>query len=95
VSRRVAYDAPALLERLKSLIKPNGLIYLTLLGDEGEWAAGPGAKAMTFDHAMALFAQANLRPLYRSAEWFDGYVYSGAGKFWHQYKFVRSLTKER
>lgn len=88
VSQFVRYDVRTLLERLKTLMKPDGLVYVTLIGDEDGWADMPWSKAMSFDEACATITQCGLKPVHRSVEWFDGRLYSGEPKFWHVYKFA-------
>lgn len=88
ISHHVNYDLSDFLRRLISLASPGGLIYVTLLGNEDGWAAKSWAKATTFETACRIICDLGLRPLYRSVEWFDGYVYSGDQKFWHLYRFI-------
>ena len=90
ISHLVRYDIPTFLARLKSLAKEDGLVYVTLLGDQDAWAPNPFAKAMTFEEACALMAGLGLTPLYRSIEWLEGRVYSGEPKSWHLYQFIVS-----
>lgn len=93
VSHLVKYDIPTLLDRLKSLAAEDGLIYVTLLGEDDGWAANPDAKAISFDAACNVCKSLELKPLYKSTEWLEGRLYSGEGKFWHLFRFV--LTSEQ
>ena len=93
ISHLVSYDLPTFLTRLKSLAKQDGLVYVTLLGDEDDWAANPRAKAVDFKEVDAMIADLEWTPLYRSVEWFEGRVYSGERKSWHLHRFV--LSSER
>lgn len=88
VSHLVDYDIPTFLKRLRSLTAEDGLIYVTLLGENDDWAANPRAKAVTSKKACALVADAGLKPLFRSIEWFEGSVYSGERKYGHLYRFL-------
>ncbi|MGI9387255.1 MAG: class I SAM-dependent methyltransferase [Methyloligellaceae bacterium] len=92
VSHLVSYEVPDYLARLKSLTNPDGLIYVTLLGDEDDWARRKNAKAMRFEAACSLVEQQGLTPLYRSSEWLQGSLYSGEPKFWHLFRFVLRQT---
>ncbi|MCP5081490.1 MAG: methyltransferase domain-containing protein [Alphaproteobacteria bacterium] len=93
VSQFVSYSIPEFVGRLKSLTKPDGLIYVTLLGEEDEWAANPKNKALTFQEAEAIISKHELMPLIRSIDWIQGFLYSGEPKFWHRFTFV--LSQER
>ncbi len=88
VSQFVSYTIPEFISRLKSLTKPDGLIYVSLLGDEDEWADNPKAKAITFQEAEAIISENGLVPIVKSIDWMDGFLYSGEPKFWHRYTFV-------
>lgn len=90
VSHLITYEIPDLLERLKSLTANEGLLYLTLLGDEDDWATNPRSKAMQFDEALKMIAESGLKPLFRSVEGFNGSTYAGDEKFWHIYRFLLS-----
>lgn len=92
VSQLVDLDLTAYLARLRSLVRADGLIYVTLIGDKDDWAANPSAKAVSFDEACALISEAGLTPLYRADERFEGRVYSGEAKSWHLYRFVLEMT---
>lgn len=88
VSHLVTYDLYAYLSRLKVLTKHDGLFYVTLIGDDDEWASLPNAKAINFMDACGLIKDLELSPIYKSTEWFEGCLYSGEPKFWHLHKFV-------
>lgn len=92
VSQLVDLDLAAYLACLRSLVRADGLIYVTLIGDEDDWAGIPSAKAVSHDEACALIAEAGLTPLYRSNERFEGRVYSGDTKSWHLYRFVLEMA---
>ncbi len=92
VSQFVDLDLSAYLARLRSLVRADGLIYVTLIGDEDDWAGKPSAKAVTYNEACALVSEAGLTPLYRSDERFEGRVYSGEAKSWHLYRFVLEMA---
>lgn len=92
VSQLVDLDLGSYLARLRSLVRADGLIYVTLIGDEDEWAGIPSAKAVSYDDACALIAEEGLTPLYRSNERFEGRVYSGETKSWHLYRFVLEMA---
>lgn len=94
VSQLVDLDLAAYLARLRSLVRADGLIYVTLIGNEDDWAGNPWAKAVSFDEACALISEAGLAPLYRSDEHFEGRVYSGEAKSWHLYRFVLEKALE-
>lgn len=88
VSQFVGYSIPEFVGRLKSMTKPDGLIYVTLLGEEDEWAANPKSKALTFPAAEAIISEHDLVPLIKSIDWIQGFLYSGEPKFWHRFTFV-------
>ena len=88
VSHMVSYDLPDFIERLKALAKPDGVIFVTLFGDEDAWAADPRTKALPLAEAEDLIRRADLRALYKSVEWREGPTYSGTRKFWHVYRFL-------
>lgn len=88
VSHLVSYDIPDFLARLRSLMAEDGLIYVTLLGEDDAWAGNPNAKVLTSKEACDVVAQAGLKPTFRSIEWFEGSVYSGDRKYWHLYRFL-------
>jgi hypothetical protein len=88
VSHMVDYDVRTFIGRLKTLIVEDGLIYVTLFGDEDDWADKPWSNTVTFDEACSTMAAAGLTPIYRSVEWFHGQGYSRIFKFWHIYTFV-------
>lgn len=90
VSQFVSYSNHDFVGRLKSLTKPDGLIYVTLLGEEDDWADNPKMKAITFEEALAILAEHDLTPLIRSIDWVQGCLYSGEPKFWHRFTFVVS-----
>ena len=92
VSHLVAYDIPTFLARLRSFMAEDGLIYVTLLGEDDGWAANPAAKTLTSRKACAMVEDAGLKPLFRSIEWFEGSVYSGERKYWHLYRFLLSAA---
>ncbi len=92
VSHLVSYDVPTFLMRLRSFMADDGLIYVTLLGDDDAWASNPNAKVLTSQKARAIVADAGLNPLFRSIEWFEGTVYSGERKYWHLYRFLLSAA---
>ena len=88
VSHFVTYSIPEFVSRLKSLMKPDGLLYVTLLGEEDEWAVNPKAKALTFDEAQAIISEHDLEPIVKSIDWIQGFLYSGEPKYWHLFTFV-------
>ncbi|MTH95442.1 bifunctional 2-polyprenyl-6-hydroxyphenol methylase/3-demethylubiquinol 3-O-methyltransferase UbiG [Roseibium sp. RKSG952] len=88
VSHHIDYTIPEFLLRLKAILGEGGLIYITLLGSDDGWAASPRAKAMDFEQALHVLKSVGLRPVYRSSEWLEGYVYSGEAKYWNLYRFV-------
>jgi len=95
VSHLVSYEPLGLLQRLKALTKPEGLIYATLLGDEDQWASLPTSKAVSFDEAVEIIRDAGLRPIYKSVEWYDGRTYAGEPKFWHVLRFMLCRQEAR
>ena len=90
VSQFVSYSIPDFIGRLKDLTAPEGLIYVTLLGDEDEWAGNPKAKAVTFGAAEEIIADHELVAITKSIDWIQGFLYSGEPKFWHRFTFVLS-----
>ena len=88
VSQFVSYSIPEFISRLKALTKPDGLIYVTLLGDEDEWAVNPKAKTLSFQKAEAIIAEQDLKPIAKSIDWMEGFLYSGEPKFWHRFTFI-------
>lgn len=88
VSQLVNYETPDYLCRLKAFARADGLVYVTLIGNEDGWADNPRAKAISFDEACGMIADVGLRPVFRAEERFDGRVYSGEAKFWHLLRFV-------
>ncbi len=90
----MSYTIPEFIARLKSLTKPDGLIYVSLLGEEDEWAANPKAKAMTIQEAETIICEHGLVPIVKSIDWIDGFLYSGEAKFWHRFTFVLTNASE-
>lgn len=88
ISHLVPFSTLDYLLKLKSLIAPEGLIYVTLLGDKDDWSDKPKARVTDFDAALRLIDEAGLEPVYRSVSWHDGKTYDEAAKFWHLYTFV-------
>ncbi len=88
ISHLVKYDVYNFLIKLKSLTKRNGLIYVTLLGNEDGWADNPKIKALDFSKACALIEKAGLVRCYSAVEWFEGEGYDGTSKSWHWFTFV-------
>jgi hypothetical protein len=74
VSHQVDYDLSGYLKRLNALAKPDGLVYVTLLGNDDGWTVSPRAKAVTFEAACEAIGDQRLRILFRSVEWFNGRV---------------------
>jgi len=92
VSHLVTYETNEYLQRLRSLTRPDGLIYVTTLGDQDGWAEQPWAKAADLETTCKTINTIGLQVLYQSVEWFDGHLYDGTPKHWHVLKFV--LSKE-
>lgn len=88
VSHLVEYSTKEYLLRLKTLIVPDGLIYVSLLGDEDEWSHKPRAKTLSFDQALQIIDGIGLTVLYKSITWNHGTTYDGTPKYWHYYRFV-------
>ena len=88
VSHLVKYETSAFLRRLASLSKPDGLIYVTLLGDRDGWVDRPWAMAANLTTTRKSIETAKLGVLYQSTEQFDGHLYDGTPKHWHLFKFV-------
>ncbi|WP_321337005.1 methyltransferase domain-containing protein [uncultured Cohaesibacter sp.] len=88
VSHHLTYSLEDFFIRLESLLADGGLVYLTLLGDDDDWAAKPIAKCVSFDEAITIFESVGFHALYKGTEWFEGRVYSGEGKFWNLFHFV-------
>lgn len=88
VSQFVSLSLAEFLCRLSELCKPDGLIYMTLIGDQDAWATNPKIRAVTVDEANALVAQVGLKPVFHSVSWFEGATYDGAPKYWHVYQYL-------
>lgn len=92
VSNFVSYSPKAFISRLNSLIHDDGVIYVTLIGDEDDWAADPSANAVSFDTALEIISGEGLTPLHRSIYWEKGPTYSGELKNWHLFAFALVRT---
>lgn len=88
LSHMVPYSAPDYLAKLKSLKTDKGLIYVTLFGEDDDWAKMPRTNALSLDDACNTIEACGLNPLFKSSEWFEGKQYNGETKFWHIHKFV-------
>ena len=88
VSMFVSYELDEFLKRLADLATPAGYNYVTLLGDEDDWAGNSKCKAISFREALALIDACGLRPMYQATEYFDGSTYDGTPKAWHIHTFV-------
>ena len=88
VSHLISYSTLDYMSKLKSLITPSGLIYVTLLGDQDGWSDKIKAKVSGFDEALRLIDEVGLKSVYRSVSWHDGKTYDEEAKFWHLYIFV-------
>jgi 2-polyprenyl-3-methyl-5-hydroxy-6-metoxy-1,4-benzoquinol methylase len=94
VSQFVDLSLPDFMTRLSNLCELDGLIYLTLIGDQDTWAPNPKVKAVSVEIADRLVVKASLRPIYHSIQWFEGSTYDGNSKFWHVYEYLLVKTED-
>ncbi len=94
VSQFVNLSLTDFIARLSTLCKGNGLIYLTLIGDQDTWAVNPTVKAVSVEFADRLIAMARLEPVFRSIKWFEGSTYDGSSKSWHVYEYLLAKAED-
>jgi trans-aconitate methyltransferase len=71
--------------RIRSALRPGGLLACDLFGDRDQWASAPEMTFVTRERVQALTAGLDVRSLHEIEE--DGMSYSGA-KHWHTFQVV-------
>ena len=94
VSQFVNLSLTDFIARLSGLCQCDGLIYLTLIGDQDTWAINPAVKAVSVEDADRLVAMARLHPVFRSIQWFEGSTYDGSSKSWHVYEYLLAKSDD-
>lgn len=94
VSQFLSLSTREFLLRIRELLEDDGTVYLTLLGEEDEWASNSNIQTIRIEEAIATISDLGFSTLYKSIEWEQGFLYSGDPKYWHIHTFVLTRQSE-